>query len=65
MIKGFYGGELYPYKKGYSKTWNNSDTIVMRVPRKYKDDVLKYAHNLDNGNISYEELKKGYYTYIY
>lgn len=58
MIKGYYGGKLYPYKKGYSKTWNNTDTIVVRVPRKYKEDILEYAHNLDNDKISYENLKK-------
>lgn len=38
-------------KKNYSK-WNNSETIAVRVPKVFKEQVLQYAYQLDEGKVN-------------
>ncbi len=42
--------ELKTYQ--YKSSWNSGKTIVVRIPEKIKDDVLAYAHKIENENES-------------
>ena len=32
---------------GRPASWESGETVAIRIPKKYKDDVLEYAHLLD------------------
>jgi len=36
--------------------WNNSETITVRIPKIFKDDVINYAKELDNKVISLNQI---------
>ena len=36
--------------------WNNSETITVRIPKIFKDDILNYAKKLDNKVISLNQV---------
>ena len=33
---------------GRPASWESGETVAIRIPKKYKDDVLEYAHLLDD-----------------
>lgn len=50
---------LHHFKKGMMSIWKNSDTTTIRIPKIFKNDILGYAHQLDNGVLQKnEDLKE-------
>ena len=52
---------LIGFQKGHNTSWNSLPTTTIRVPRAIKDEVLEYAHMIDQDSCNSAIEQENFY----